>query len=119
MQSEWSERRRAAARIAVESPRAALAAALALAALHTWAVWGYTGLFWGDHGLWLPQDERFAGRQLPYRDFQWNPPPAGLCLVGGAARLVGTSVPAVSSITAASFFRVVTLFALLARQTVE
>jgi hypothetical protein len=74
--------------------------ALVLCLLHTFAVWGYTGVWWGDHGRWLHEVDRFASGEIPYRDFYWHFPPLSLWIVGGAARIVGTSLAAVSTITA-------------------
>lgn len=76
-----------------------LALALAILAVHSAAVWGYTGPFWGDHGRWLHEVERFAQGEVPYRDFQWHFPPMALWVVGGAARLFGTDLQPVLLIT--------------------
>jgi hypothetical protein len=80
--------------------RQALGLSLGLCLAHTIAVWGYTGLFWGAHGRWLHAVERFALGETPYRDFQWHDPPLALWVAGSAAKLLGTSVPAVALVTA-------------------
>jgi len=74
-------------------------AALLLLAVHVIAVWGYTGVFWGDIGRWSHEVERFAQGELPYRDFQWHYPPLGLWLEGGIARVIGTDRAQLSAIT--------------------
>ena len=53
---------------------------LGLAILHAWAVWGYTGIFWGEHGRWLHAVARFAAGEVPYRDFFFVQPPLTLYL---------------------------------------
>ena len=79
--------------------QADLVLALTLLAVHAMAVWGYTGVFRGDHGRWLHEVERFALGEVPYRDFQWHFPPLALWIVGGLARFVGTDLLPVYLIT--------------------
>ncbi|MEO6445541.1 MAG: hypothetical protein ABIZ91_19910 [Gemmatimonadaceae bacterium] len=79
-----------------------LTAALLLITLHIIAVWGYTGVFWGDIGRWSHEVERLAHGEMPYRDFQWHYPPLGLWLEAMAARVIGTDRAQLSAI-ASSF----------------
>ena len=79
--------------------QADLVLALTLLAVHAIAVWGYTGVFRGDHGRWLHEVERFAQGEVPYRDFQWHFPPLALWIVGGLARFFGTDLLPVYLIT--------------------
>ena len=97
------------------SRRRALALMLPLLALHLWAVWGYVGTFWSDQGVWLHAVERYAQGQVPYRDFDWPSPPLALWVVGGMARVLGTNLlplMTISSIIAVlvfvAFYRVAT-----------
>jgi uncharacterized membrane protein YhaH (DUF805 family) len=82
----------------------------ALALLHIVQVWGYTGLFWGDHGQWLDEVSQFAGGAVPYRDFSWSSPPLALWIIGGVARLTGTSLGAISATTTVLYLLIVALF---------
>lgn len=82
----------------------ALGALLAVAALHAWLVRGYVSAFWGDSGVLLHQVDRFAHGEMPYRDFMLTAPPFGLWLVGTGARLLGSDLAAVWTLTTAVFF---------------
>lgn len=82
----------------------------ALALVHIALVWGYTGLFWGAHGQWLDEVARFARGEVPYRDFSWSNPPLAIWIVGGVARVTGTSLNAISATTAVLFLLIVALF---------
>jgi hypothetical protein len=73
-------------------------------------VWGYTGLFWSDHGQWLDEVSRFARGGIPYRYFSWHSPPLAIWIVGGMARLTGTSLGAISATTTAVYLLIVALF---------
>jgi hypothetical protein len=88
----------------------------ALALLHVGLVWGYTGLFWGEHGRWLDEVSRFARGQNLYRDFSWSSPPLALWIIGGMARLTGTSLAAISATTAVLFLLIVALFLYVLKQ---
>jgi len=81
------------------SHRRALAALFALLAFHAWATWGYTGSFYSTAASWMHEVERFAAGEVPYRDFTWPYPPLAMWVIGGAARIVGTQVAALSTIT--------------------
>ena len=72
---------------------------LVLFGLHAWGVWGYTGVFWGDHGTWLHEVERFANGEIPYLDFSWHFPPLALWLLGSAASVLGTDLTPISAVT--------------------
>ena len=108
----------------VEEPRAPLTARQrrafivlpVLALLHTLAAWGYTGLFWSDHGRWLHEIARYAGGEVPYRDFTWQGPPFALWVVGGVARLTGSDLAAVSITTSLIFVALVVLYLVALRQ---
>src|SRR5437016_5105059 len=71
--------------------RMALGLAIAVAILHIFLVWGYTG-FWGDAGRWRHEVERFAHGETLYRDFVWSYPPMALWLLGWTERIFGDSV---------------------------
>ncbi len=83
------------------SAHQAIAVVVVFWLLHTIASWGYTGVFWGTQGRWLHEVERFARGETPYRDFQWHFPPLAMWLVGGIAKITGTSLAAISTTTAA------------------
>lgn len=93
----------------------AILLALALLAIHTLQVWGYTGVFWGDIGRWSHEVERFALGELPYRDFQWHYPPLGLWVEGTLARVLGTDRLPLSLITTALAAALVATFTVYAR----
>lgn len=63
-----------------------------LAAAHAWLTWGHISIFSGDTGRWLYDVQRYAEGETLYRDFTWAFPPLGMWIVGGAARLFGSSV---------------------------
>jgi len=90
--------------------RGDMVVALVLLAAHTVAIWGYSGLFWGDLGRWSHEVERFALGELPYRDFQWHFPPLAIWLIGGAARVSGTSRDAISVATSSVAVGIVMAF---------
>ena len=92
------------------SHRRALVLLAVLVVLHTLAVWGYTSLWWGDHGRWLNEVERFANGEVPYRDFQWHFPPLAIWVVGTLAKVASAELGAVSLITALIFFLVALAF---------
>ncbi len=83
------------------SAHQAIAVVVVFWLVHTIASWGYTGVFWGTHGRWLHEVERFARGETPYRDFQWHFPPLGIWVLGGAAKITGAGLAAMSAITAA------------------
>ena len=99
--------------------RVDLTVALLLLAAHTLAIWGYTGVFWGDIGRWSHEVERFALGELPYRDFQWHYPPFGLWLEGGAARLLGTDLAQLSTITTTLAALLVVTFVYYSRDVLD
>lgn len=78
-----------------------LAAVLAVLSVHIVTSWGYLGLYWGDSGRWLYEVDRVAHGASIYRDVYWAFPPLGMWLVGGAARVVGSDLTQIWSITAA------------------
>ncbi|MDZ4673278.1 MAG: hypothetical protein SGI84_02425, partial [Gemmatimonadota bacterium] len=96
-----------------------LVVALALVVAHIIAVWGYTGLWWGDIGRWSHEVERFAAGELPYRDFQWHYPPLGLWVEGFAARLVGTDRDPLGAINAVLAILIVLAYVRYARQVAK
>jgi len=81
-----------------------------LAVAHVFLTWGYTGLFWGDHGEWLEEVSRFARGDVLYRDFSWASPPLAIWILGGVARFTGTSLAAINATTAVLFLMIVALF---------
>ena len=91
---------------------------LGAALLHAWAVWGYTGIFWGSHGRWLHAVSRFAGGEVPYRDFAYANPPFALWLVGSIAKLAGTSYAAISAIMSTLFVGTFTLLLFALRRLI-
>jgi hypothetical protein len=99
--------------------RSDIAIALAVLALHSIAIWGYTGLFWGDFGRWHHEVERFSAGEMPYRDFQWHYPPLSLWLIGFAARIAGTDIAPVFFITVSLAAVLVVLFTLYCRIAVD
>ena len=111
-------------RALVEDPRPPLTARQrrafivlpALAVLHTVMVWGYTGLFWGEHGRWLHEVARYAAGEVPYRDFTWSGPPFALWVVGGAAKLLGTGLTPVTITMTLVFLGIVILYLQVLRQ---
>lgn len=86
------------------SRRRALVLLAIFALVHSWAVRGYTGVFWGVHGRWLHEVERFARGEVPYRDFTWDSPPLALWIVGGLARITSTGLATITAITTAISF---------------
>jgi hypothetical protein len=93
----------------------ALAIVLGVLALHTFHVWGYTGVFWGDIGRWSHEVERFASGELPYRDFQWHYPPLGLWVEGTLASVLGTNRLPLSLITISLATGIVSAFVYYSR----
>ncbi len=77
-----------------------VSAVLAVLAVHMVTSWGYIGLYWGDSGRWLYEVDRYAHGARIYRDVYWGFPPLGMWIVGGAARLIGSDLVQVWSITA-------------------
>ena len=77
-----------------------VSAVLAVLAVHMVTAWGYIGLYWGDSGRWLYEVDRYADGARIYRDVYWGFPPLGMWIVGGAARLIGSDLVQVWSITA-------------------
>lgn len=98
----------------VEEGRAAralaLGAGLALAAVHTWLAWGYMPGFWGDSGILYHQVERFATGEVPYRDFMLTSPPFALWVVGLGARVMGTDLASIWTVTSLVFAGAVVAF---------
>ncbi|MEO7966873.1 MAG: hypothetical protein ABIT38_23500 [Gemmatimonadaceae bacterium] len=92
---------------------------LSLLALHTWAVWGYTGPFWGDLGRWSHEVDRFANGELPYRDFQWHFPPLGMWVEGTMAKVIGSSRDALSVIAVTLAAALVVAFVHYSRRVIE
>ncbi len=78
-----------------------LVGVLAVLTVHILTSWGYLGLYWGDSGRWLYEVDRVAHGASIYRDVYWGFPPLGMWLVGGAARLFGSDLAQVWTITAA------------------
>jgi hypothetical protein len=74
---------------------------LGVLAIHAAAVWGYSGVFWGDIGRSSHEVERFALGEVPYRDFHFHYPPLGLWVEGLGARLIGTDRLPLSLMTTA------------------
>ncbi len=66
---------------------------------HVVATWGHIGVFWGDHGRWLHEVERFAQGEMPYRDYSWAFPPLALWLLGVIARIFGSGVNVIWTVT--------------------
>jgi len=87
-----------------------------LALVHAVFVWGYTGLFWGEYGQWLEEVSRFAHGQTPYRDFSWDSPPLALWIIGGVARLTGTSLAAINATTTVLYLLIIALFLYLLKR---
>lgn len=75
-------------------------AALAVVAAHTMLVWGYPSLWWGDYGRWLHELDRVAQGATFYRDIYWAFPPLAMWTVGGIARVIGSDVAQVWTVTA-------------------
>ncbi len=96
--------------------KAALVALVVLGLLHAWFAWGYTGVFWGEHGRWLHAVERAAAGQMPYRDFQWTHPPLSLWLLGALGRLTGSDLAGISASMVAIYLVDLLVFALLVRR---
>ena len=88
----------------------AYAGILGLALLHLYLVRGYTGLFWAENGRWLHELSRFAGGETPYHDFTFSGPPLALWVLGGIAKLTGTTLAAFSVTTGAIYLLIVLLF---------
>ncbi|MGQ0643090.1 MAG: hypothetical protein ACT4P6_20275 [Gemmatimonadaceae bacterium] len=74
--------------------------ALLIAAIHIAASWGLMPVYWGDSGRWLHEVDRFAQGERAYRDFFWAFPPLAMWLIGGAARIVGSDLAQILTITA-------------------
>lgn len=91
---------------------------LGLAILHAWAVWGYTGIFWGEHGRWLHAVARFAAGEVPYRDFSYSNPPLALWLVGGLARMTGATYAGITAITTTLYLLTFVVYVLCVRRLV-
>ena len=91
---------------------------LGLAILHAWGVWGYTGIFWGEHGRWLHAVARFAAGEVPYRDFAYSNPPLALWLIGGLARLTGATYAGISAITTAFYLLTFVVYVLCIRRLI-
>jgi hypothetical protein len=86
-------------------------AVLPIAAVHAWLVRGYVrGSFYGDHGRWLHEVQRFAEGQVLYHDFTWPFPPLALWVVGTPARFLGADVAVISATTTAIFLLASLLF---------
>lgn len=73
--------------------------ALVLSLAHIAATWGHIGIFWGDHGRWLHEVERFAQGEKSYRDYSWAFPPLALWLLGEMARIFGSGVNVIWTVT--------------------
>jgi hypothetical protein len=70
-----------------------LLVALLFASLHIAFTWSRIDSFlWRDVGRWLHEVERYAGGELPYRDFSWQFPPLAMWLLGSIARVFGSNV---------------------------
>src|SRR5262245_4546883 len=74
-----------------------------LAAVHAVLNWGYTGLFWGEHGRWLHEVSRYAAGEAVYRDFTWPGPPLGLWILGTVAKLAGSGLFTITLATSVVF----------------
>jgi hypothetical protein len=74
---------------------------LSLGVFHVVATWGRLDVFiWRDAGRWLSEVERFAGGGTLYRDFTWQYPPLPIWILGGVARLFGSSAQVIWAATA-------------------
>lgn len=78
----------------------AMALALAIAAGHVALSFGHLPVYWGDSGRWLHEVDRFANGERAYRDFFWTFPPLSMWIVGGLARVIGSDLPQILTITA-------------------
>jgi hypothetical protein len=86
-----------------------------IALLHVIAVWGYADLPWSEHGAWLHAVQRVAAGELPFRDFAWSQPPLALWLQGAIAAVTGTSLNAITLVTALFFSALLAAFVLYVR----
>jgi hypothetical protein len=82
-----------------QSQRRALVALAVLLGFYLWATWGYVGSFYGEASAWLHEVDRYAAGETPYRDFTWQFPPLSMWVVGGIARVLGTSLLSLNLIT--------------------
>ncbi len=96
--------------------RRAFIVVLGLAVLHAWAVWGYTGIFWAEHGSWLHAVSRFAAGETPYRDFTFANPPLALWVLGGIASVTGSGFAAISATTTVLYLLTFVVFLLALRR---
>lgn len=78
----------------------AAALALAIAAAHVALSSGHMPVYWGDSGRWLHEVDRFAQGESAYRDFFWAFPPLAMWIVGGVARVIGSDLAQILTITA-------------------
>ena len=83
------------------------------------AVWGYTGVFWGDIGRWSHEVERFAAGELPYRDYNWHYPPLGLWVEGGMARIFGAELTQLSLVSTALSAILVVAYVRFSREVLQ
>ncbi|MCC7162187.1 MAG: hypothetical protein IT331_06820 [Anaerolineae bacterium] len=87
-----------------------LSVILLLSFVHIRAVWGYPTLFWGDHGLWLNQVERFARGEGLYTDFVYHFPPVSIWIMGTLGKLFGTNLDAMWTWTALVYVVIMLLY---------
>lgn len=83
---------------------------LLLSFAHIRAAWGYPALFWGDHGLWLNQVERYARGEGLYTDFVYHFPPVSIWIMGTLGKLFGTRLDAMWTWTALVYILIMLLY---------
>jgi hypothetical protein len=97
-------------RVADRRVAAAYLVCLAVAAAHALLAWGELPVFWGDSGRWLHEVERFAAGETLYRDFTWPFPPLAMWVLGLPARLVGSDLVHIWSMTLVLYLATVVVF---------
>lgn len=78
--------------------------------------WGHIPLFWGDSGRWMYEVDRAAHGARLYRDVFWAFPPAGMWIMAGITRVIGTDVTQIWSVTAAIALAIASCYAVLVRR---
>jgi hypothetical protein len=93
-----------------------LLAVLLVLVIHVLTSWGYVGLYWGDPGRWLYEVDRFTHGAKIYRDVYWGFPPLGMWVVGGAARVIGSDLAQIWTITTSLAVLIGVAYALVVAQ---
>jgi hypothetical protein len=76
----------------VRTSRLTGAVAIAAIVIHIALSWGQMPVWWGDTGRWLHEVDRFAHGERLYADFYWPFPPLAMWIIGGLARIAGSDL---------------------------